>query len=179
MEHLFSPCTRLYDIQEIRRVALRYRPERNRPERNRPEDLQEQSLDVSTTEFLSAERAFSYSDLYAMFENENAVVWLTPHAAVMPENGNGFQNWRLLDRCCCHQFQVDGRKMRAVALSFEYLSEICDVVLRLLATSVVHSVLLENCYSDDLLINAPTLAHLMEQCQSLKVLKLENKVSRF
>jgi hypothetical protein len=62
-----------------------------------------------------------------------------------------------------------------LALSPEHLSEICDVVLRLLAASVVHSVRLDTRdFLHGLLINAPTLAHLMEQCQSLKVLTLED-----
>jgi hypothetical protein len=52
--------------------------------------------------------------------------------------------------------------------------EICDVVLRLLAASVVQSVRLNNWRSPGLFINAPTLANLMEQCQSLKVLSLMN-----
>jgi hypothetical protein len=51
--------------------------------------------------------------------------------------------------------------------------EICDVVLRLLAVSVVHSLVIdESVCPDGVLINAPSLAYLMEQCQSLKVLKL-------
>ena len=45
--------------------------------------LRELNLDVSTDEFLSAERAFTYADFYAMVANKNAVVWLTPHAAVV------------------------------------------------------------------------------------------------
>jgi hypothetical protein len=62
----------------------------------------------------------------------------------------------------------------ALARSPEHLLEICDVVLRLLAVSVVHSVILDNWISPDgALINAPTLAYMMEQCQSLKVLSLK------
>jgi hypothetical protein len=51
--------------------------------------LKELSMDVSTEELLNAERAFTYTDLYAMTENENAVVWLTPHAAVVLVTGIG------------------------------------------------------------------------------------------
>jgi hypothetical protein len=74
MKRLFSPCTRLYDLLESRRVES---------VRTRLELLQEQSLDVSTTELLSAETGFTYADLYGILENENAVVWLTPRAVVM------------------------------------------------------------------------------------------------
>jgi hypothetical protein len=64
---------------------------------------------------------------------------------------------------------------RLLAHSLEHLSEICDVVLRLLGASVVHSVHIDQWDSrHGLLINAPTFAHLMERCQSLKALKLED-----
>jgi hypothetical protein len=33
-------------------------------------------LDVSTEEFLSAERGLTYADLYAMLESEETVAWL-------------------------------------------------------------------------------------------------------
>jgi hypothetical protein len=53
--------------------------------------------------------------------------------------------------------------------------EICDVVIRLLAASVVHSLVLNKWgYGDGTMINAPTLAYLMGQCQSLKDLSLEH-----
>jgi hypothetical protein len=66
------------------------------------------------------------------------------------------------------------KKIRALARSPEHLLEISDVVLRLLAASVVHSILLSKFSDEDTLINAPTLAYLMEQCQSLKFLSFEN-----
>jgi hypothetical protein len=50
--------------------------------------------------------------------------------------------------------------------------EICDVLLRLLAASVVHEVILNRDNSRRAVFNAPTLAHLMEQCKSLKFLTL-------
>jgi hypothetical protein len=51
--------------------------------------------------------------------------------------------------------------------------EISDVVVRLLAASVVHSVHLNNwSYREGTFINAPPLAYLMEQCPSLKLLSL-------
>jgi hypothetical protein len=69
---------------------------------------------------------------------------------------------------------ADGREIVALAHSREHLLEISDILLRLLAVSV-HSVILGKCYysRDSALINAPTLAYLMEQCQSLKALTLE------
>jgi hypothetical protein len=64
-----------------------------------------------------------------------------------------------------------------VASSPEHLLEICDVVLRLLAASAVHSVILRKRISrDGALINATSLAYLMEQCQSLKTLTLAQLV---
>jgi hypothetical protein len=51
MERLFSPCTRLRDTLELE------------------EFFEELNLDVSTEELLSAERAFTYADLYAMLGN--------------------------------------------------------------------------------------------------------------
>jgi hypothetical protein len=165
MDRLFSPCTRLRAIFESQGRLHNFR--------GRPEDLQELNLDVSTEELLSAERTFTYADLYAMLGNDNAVVWLTPHAAVMSGRGRELYAWILLDGSCRSRFKADWREVFVVALSPEHLSEICDVVLRLLAASVVHSVLLDKCGSrPGLLINAPTLAHLMEQCQSLMALSL-------
>jgi hypothetical protein len=165
MDRLFSPCTRFYDMLESQGRLERFRGD--------AELLQELSLDVSTEELLTAERAFTYMDLYAMLGNENAVVWLTPHAAVMPVGGIGIQPWMLTDMSCRSCFNVDGKDLFVLAHSPEHLSEICDILLRILAASVVHSVRL---YKRDsrhcLLINAPTLAHLMEKCQSLKNLTL-------
>jgi hypothetical protein len=61
MERLFSPCTRYHDSQD------------------RLGDCNYQlKLDVSTEELLSAERAFTYADVYAMLGNEDTVAWLTP-----------------------------------------------------------------------------------------------------
>jgi hypothetical protein len=55
----------------------------------------------------------------------------------------------------------------------EHILEICDSVLRLLAASVVHSVTLdEGGCLEEFLISAPSLAHLTEQWQTLKSLKL-------
>jgi hypothetical protein len=66
--------------------------------------------------------------------------------------------------------------MFVVGASHEHLLEICDVLLRLLAASVVHSVILRKRSSRDgyLSINAPTLAYLMEKCQTLNFLSLQD-----
>jgi hypothetical protein len=76
MEHLFSPCTRLKDILEDERDDYY-------------ETIKELNLGVSTQELLSAERAFTYADLYAMIEDGKTVAWLTPHTAVVREDGEG------------------------------------------------------------------------------------------
>jgi hypothetical protein len=167
MERLFSPCTRLYDMLESqgRLAELRHLSGR----------LRELNLDVSTDELLSSESAFTYADLYAMLANENMVVWLTPHAAVVPNSGRGIHlhPWMLMIEPCLVCFSADGKDIVALARSHEPLLEICDVVLRLMAASVVHSVRLNNWDSRLTAINAPTLAHLMEQCQSLKAITLQ------
>jgi hypothetical protein len=68
MELLFSPCTRLHDL-----IENQYGDDDTRHE------LEEVNLDVSTEEFLSAERAFTFADLYAMLESgDNMVAWFTP-----------------------------------------------------------------------------------------------------
>jgi hypothetical protein len=162
MESLFSPCTRLRDRFETDFHVS-------------PEDLQELSLDVSTEELLSAETGFSYADLYGILGNENAVVWLTPHAAVAREDGQVLDSWEDMDMDESYRFRfiADGNLIHAFANSLEHLLETCDVVLRLLATSVVHSVVLLSWnYREHALINAPTLEYLMEKCQGLRVLTL-------
>jgi hypothetical protein len=81
MERLFSPCTRLQDRLESQgRIG-------------RPAILQELNLDVSTEELRSAERAFTYADLYAMLGNGQTIAWLTPHAAVARKGGRGESYW--------------------------------------------------------------------------------------
>jgi hypothetical protein len=164
MERLFSPCTRLRDIFENQdRVAT-------------PENFQEFNLDVSTEELLSAEKAFTYADLYAVLGNRSTVVWLTPHAAIASEHGRAFRSWRELHEASCRvTFVVDDKAIHALATSREHLFEICDIVFRLLAATVVHSVRLYECHyllDDGAWISAPSLAYLMEQCQSLKALSL-------
>jgi hypothetical protein len=166
MEHLFSPCTRLHAILENQDRLEQFRGQH-------PELLQELSLDVSTEELLSATRAFSYADLYAMLINRTTIAWLTPHAAVVRKDGTAllFSNYLPYN----FSFHADGKDAIALARSPEHLLEICNVVFRLLAVSVVHSVQFSSWSSlDGALINAATFAYFMEQCQSLKVLTLMN-----
>jgi hypothetical protein len=166
MEHLFSPCTRYRDIVESL-GGLEYFGGPN------PELPGELNLDVSTEELLSAERAFTYEDLYAMIGNEDTLAWMTPHTAVVRTYGEAVYAWNQLDDACGFRFSADGEDIVAMALSPEHLLEICDIVLRLLAVSVVHSVYIQiwSC-PDGAFINAPALAYFMEHCQCLMVLTL-------
>jgi hypothetical protein len=170
MERLFSPCTRLHD-----RLERQGRLEEVR--RRHPEPLQELNLNVSTEEFLSAERAFTYADLHDMLgDDEDAfhtVLWLTPHASGTRNGGVAVDAWLQLHGSCCFSFNADGKDVTAFARSSEHLLEICEIVVRLLAVSVVHSVILQNGLRD-VFINAPALAYLMEQCQSLQILSLKD-----
>jgi hypothetical protein len=137
MERLFSPCTRLHDLIESQGRLEGFQ--------GRREGLRELNLDVSTEEFLSAERAFAYTDLYAMLGNEDTLVWLTPNAAVAHEDERVVRSLRQLNgsRRFRYSFSADGKDIVALARSRQHLLEICDVVVRLLAASVVHSVYLE------------------------------------
>jgi hypothetical protein len=136
-----------------------------------PEELRELSLNVSTDEFLSAERAFTFADLYAMLGNDETMAWMTPHAFVARSvRGLMFDHGTHES----YHFAADGNKIAAMARSPEHMLEICNVVLRLLAVSAVHSVsLCKWMYRLDIALNfAATLANLMEQCQTLKTLTL-------
>jgi hypothetical protein len=166
MERLFSSCTRYRDrldgYQEIK---------------GHPDGLREINLDVSTEEFLSVERAFTFADLYAMLGNRNTLAWLTPHSAVMRRGWMAsvfsFTEFFVGDdyRFSCN---IDDNHITAVASTSEELLVICDVVFRLLAASVVHSVIVCNWMCHGIVsIKATSLAHLIEHCQSLKALKLE------
>jgi hypothetical protein len=136
--------------------------------RFRDQLLQELNLDVSTEELLSAERAFTFADLCAMLGNRNTVLWLTQHAAVMCIDESSLLYPYYLQHDYRFTFYVDGEELVVMAHSPKHSLEICDVVLRLLAASVVHSVIIRN----GALINTASLACLMEQCQSLKLLSL-------
>jgi hypothetical protein len=171
MERLFSPCTRYGDIVESRRVD---RKGGSKPRLT--EGLQEVNLDVSTAEFLSADRAFTYADLCALVGNEDTVAWLTPNTAVFRANGlaKDFLDLMVDGPCFRYSFNADGEQLYAMAPSSEALLEIVDVVLCLLAASVVRSVSIIRRAYEDVFINATSLAYLMEQCQSLKALTLED-----
>jgi hypothetical protein len=163
MERLFSPCTRYRDILESQGRLEELRGPR--------ESFQELGLDVSTEELFIPQRGFTYADLYAMLRNEDTIAWLTPHAAVARTSTT---DW---GQSCRFRFSADDKDIEALANSPEHLLEICDVVLRLLAASDVHSVHLDKCICYDVaLLNAPTLAYLLEQCQSLKALTLVDLV---
>jgi hypothetical protein len=170
MEHLFSPCARLLD--EIENPDLL--GGQNWADF---ELLQELNLNVSTEELLSAERAFTYSDLFAMLElgNQSPFAWLTPHAAVAREGRRALSCFTHMLRGYRLMFNVDGQEIYFWAHSSEALSDILDVVRRLLVADVreVSEVALRN-EGRDLSINSTSLASLMEQCQSLKVLTLNN-----
>jgi hypothetical protein len=121
----FSPCSRYIDILESQGGLV---------ERFRDPNLEllgELNLDVSTEEFLSAERAFSYTDLYAMVGNGDTVVWLTPHAAVVRNHGKAEVACNSLDEPCRFCCSADGRFIDASTNSPEPVIEICDIVLRL------------------------------------------------
>jgi hypothetical protein len=163
MERLFSKCTRSRDISE------------SQGDIDPPVWLQEINLDVSTEEFLSAEKGFTYADLYAKLRNRNTIAWLTPHAAITRHCRKRAYSWGQLDDSYRLCFNVDGKDIVAMAQSSEALSEICDIVLRLLAASVVHTVVLCKKRPHDIAwISAPILGNLMEQCQSLKILSLKD-----
>jgi hypothetical protein len=169
MESLFTPCTRYRDILELDGVR-----------RHQSELLRERDLDVSTEEFLSAERAFTYADLYAMLRNRNTIAWLTPHAAVMCEEDRAHLCSSFLrDEDYIFSFSVDDTDIFAVARSYAALSEIIDVVLRLLVANArdVYELTLKSAGLDDeVFFNAPSLAYLVEQCQNLEALRLERIV---
>jgi hypothetical protein len=207
MERVFSPCIRIHDMLErqgchegfrghrewFRGFRYMFRSRRkiyqeqdyathgsNPPCLLPGEIFQELNLDVSTEEFLSAERGFTYADLYAMVESGETIAWLTPHAAVARKGRSAVHTWVKLDDSCCFPFNVDGKDIVALARSPEHLLGIRDVVLRLLAASVVNSVLLAGWTLSDgaALFNAlpplASLAYIMEQCQSLKFLSLKD-----
>jgi hypothetical protein len=173
MERLFSPCIRDLDLVEREHILWEFRGILEEFER-RPRRMQELNLNVSTDEFLRAERGFTYADLCTMLENGNTLAWLTPHAFI-GRGGAVLNSLYQLDESYRFHFDAEDIRIHAWARSSEHLSEICDVVLRLLAASVVHSVILSKwtCFPNAS-INAASLAYLMEQCQSLKVFTLQD-----
>jgi hypothetical protein len=162
MERLFSPCTRDSEggLEDFREGG---------------DSLRELKLDISTEELLSVERAFTYADLYAILRNKDTVAWLTPHGSVV--HARTYSSY--YDRSYHYKFRfnVDGQHISAVARSSEALAEIIDVVRRLLladVSEVYELELMHSCYCDEVFFNAPSFAHLVEQCQSLKALILDN-----
>jgi hypothetical protein len=128
--------------------------------------LRELNLYVSIEELLSA---FTYADLNAVLENDETVVWLTPHAAVMRTtsgrahlHSSTLLAFRFLFRFVVSSssaarleaFATVGRLLAASA------SEVYELDVRFL------------CNLQRVLDFAPTLVSLMEQCQNLKVLSL-------
>jgi hypothetical protein len=126
MERLFSPCTYYFEMLVHQgRIESFTDP---------PGGLRELSLDVSTEELLSAERAFTFADLYDMLGSSNGetLVWLTPHdAAVMSGRLRGIRPWEVWMEMmemhaawCRYDFNADGKEIVALAPSPEALSEI-------------------------------------------------------
>jgi hypothetical protein len=179
MKNLFSPCTRFFDLLENQGTRGTtdggwHLEEFKENDMEDFETLKERNLNVSTEELLSAERGFTYADLYAMLENGDMVAWLTPLAGVVRVGGDAHDCSRTLNRVRLFSFNAD-RKQQVVAFarSHEALLEICDVLVRLLAVSAVHRVDLHSIESLNSKFAAPTLAFLMEHCQSLKTLTLK------
>ena len=98
MEHLFSPCTRLYDRFETQSRLEEFR--------GHGECFQELKLDESIEELLS------YT--YAILENEESIAWLTPHAAVAREDGEVLDSWETLDEPCRFGFDVDDKVIHII-----------------------------------------------------------------
>jgi hypothetical protein len=172
MELLFSPCTRYFD----RVVANDEGVERLLEEYGR---LQELKLDVSTEDFLSAERAFTFADLYAMVRNGDTVLWLTPHASIVLCH-RSWALWclRLEEMRDDYIFSIKvrgGGGIEVLARSSAALSEIVDVVCSLLVANASEVYGLELCNKGQLnqvFCSAPIFASLAEQCQNLKALTL-------
>jgi hypothetical protein len=139
-----------------------------------PELFQELNLNASTEELLRSERAFTYADLHAMLESgKKMVAWLTPHAALVSGSGRLVSTWDRIIESCRFCFSVDGKCIIALARSPEHLLESCDIILRMLAVSEVHRVILNSWRCPNGLINAPNLTYLMEQCQKSEVFIIE------
>jgi hypothetical protein len=64
-----------------------------------------------------------------------------PHAAVACESG--LLAMRYWFESCSFSFTADGKDIFALARSTEHSLQICHIVVRLLAVSVVHSLLIE------------------------------------
>jgi hypothetical protein len=162
MERLFSRCTRFLDLLEDGWDDFG--------------SFRELSLVVSTEELLSDRWEFTYTDFYAMLENYDTIAWLTPQAGVICLSP--FNSYTPRDD---YRFQlsVNGYPIVALARSSAALSEIFDVLRRLLLADVSAVYDLKLCsvgQSREAFFNAPRFASLVEQCQNLEVLKLEQIV---
>jgi hypothetical protein len=109
MECLFSSCNRLRDLFESQGLHEEFMHDIER--------WRELNLNASTEELLSAERAFTYADLYAVLGNGETVAWLTPHAAVILHGGRAVDCWGQLNQSCRLYFNVDGKEIYAFARS--------------------------------------------------------------
>jgi hypothetical protein len=172
MELLFSPCTRFVSLFENQDNPMEYI-------RDTFEHLQELNLDVSTEDFLSTERAFTYADLYAMLKSEETVLWFTLDTAIMRGACARGILWSLYLRF--HNrftFKVNGESMVVLARSLAALFEIVDVFHRLLVAnaSEVYDLEFRNSCFDGTFFSAASLAYLMEQCQNLKALTLAHRL---
>jgi hypothetical protein len=167
MESLFSPCTTLMDRFESQGRLVDFREYNHEP-------LRELKPDVSTEELLSAERGFTYADLYAMLDDEDTVAWLTPTASVVRADGRALFCSYNLQGGYKFSFTVDGKEIHALARSSVALSEMVDIVRRLLeAGSEIYELELRNVGpSGEKFFNASSFAYLSEKCQSLKTLTL-------
>jgi hypothetical protein len=140
-----------------------------------PEGLRELDLDVSTEELLSAKRASTYADLYAVMRDSETVVWLTPHAAVISPGGRAHH---CIPSLLAFRFFIgaDGKDIFVATSSATARLEMFAVVGRLLtaSASTVYELDIRNLCRRHQAYDTigPTLAYLMQQCQSLKVLSL-------
>jgi hypothetical protein len=113
--------------------------------------------------------------LYAALGNDETLAWLAPHAFVARAGFRLAQYWVDTHRICNFRCTADGKGTIVFAFFPEHLVELCDVLFRLLAASVVHSLVLDEVSpSHSVPINAPTLSYLIEQYSSLKNLTLRN-----
>jgi hypothetical protein len=98
-----------------------------------------------------------------MIEDGKTVARLTPHTAAVREDGKGAYAWEQVVESCYFCLSVDGKEINAFARSHEDSLEICDVVLRLLAASVAHSVILGKMRSRDVApFNATSLEYVSD-----------------
>jgi hypothetical protein len=66
------------------------------------------------------------------------VAWLTPHAAIA--RAVSMREWIQLPAAGRFDCNTDGKETVAWAFSPEHLLELCDVVIRVLVASAIHSV---------------------------------------